>query len=59
MENKIQEKKVQKNKKENSGKIIAKVAGQYEIRNSDKGLIIFVKKDLKVRVRLMKINKKA
>ena len=58
---KIQETKVSTkiNNKEDSGKIIAKVAGKYEVRNSDKGLLIYVKKDLKVRVRLMKIKKQA
>ena len=57
---KVQETKIpeKKNKKE-EGTTIAKVAGQYEIRNTSKGIVIFVKKDLKVLVRLMKASKKA
>jgi len=54
----VQEVKV-KTKKEDLGKTIAKVDGKYEILNSDKGLVIFVKKDLRVRVRLMKSSVKA
>ena len=59
MENKKIEVKPVAKKKEDEGKVIAKVAGKYEIRNSDQGLTVYVKKDLKVRIRLIKIKTEA
>jgi len=62
MENKINvQAKVAKVKEEKSpGKLISKVMGFYEIYNSGKDgnpeLVIKVKKDLKVRVRLLKVK---
>ena len=46
------------NKKENSGKVILQKSGIYKIYNNskDNSLIIEVKKDIKVKIRLLKIK---